>query len=140
MPVIYFTFESIFPYTHINLLKSKKNLFLCELFKRSKIHEYGLTIALEPFQASQYLMTWPLKFVPRWTIQHCNLFIVTILPVWIVGKGRRRRGTCGGRDSPPTSGAKFGSWPSATISIWLQVCTHTFTHTHLQLPVPVCQD
>lgn len=52
-----FTFESIFPYTHINLIKSKKNLFLRELFKRSKIHEYGLTIALEPFQASQYLMT-----------------------------------------------------------------------------------
>lgn len=44
-------------YTY-QLTKEQKNLFLCELFKRSKIHEYGLTIALEPFQASQYLMTY----------------------------------------------------------------------------------
>lgn len=41
-----FTFESIFPYTHINLLKSKKNLFLCELFKRSKIHEYSVKMII----------------------------------------------------------------------------------------------
>lgn len=41
-----FTFESIFPYTHINLLKSKKNLFLRELFKRSKIHEYSVKMII----------------------------------------------------------------------------------------------
>lgn len=41
-----FTFESIFLYTRINLLKSKKNLFLCELFKRSKIHEYSVKMII----------------------------------------------------------------------------------------------
>lgn len=41
-----FTFASIFPYTHINLLKSKKIYFCVNFLKRSKIHEYSVKMII----------------------------------------------------------------------------------------------
>lgn len=41
-----FSFESIFPYTHINLLKSKNIYFCVNFLKRSKIHEYSVKMII----------------------------------------------------------------------------------------------